>query len=481
MTWHKYFAIGGREVGNAARAIGIQDSADCSVHWIVDRDKCETLADALGDEIYSAFNPDAAPWYDPDMPDRSARILGLYPIEIAGLEDDMRGATVEERVVDGGHIGRLRRSSRAVTVRALLMAEGRDALEAGMTWLRGTLDARECGMHNSGCGLTDFEYFVDCPPARETGEEVGVGGYGEGPYGEGPYGTGPAPSYGVGVPQTDEEYAATVDTYRRYLHSVKVVGGPRVTRKLESQDHRYHGNLVEFTLVSELPGIFTKTRQLELSPTIPSFIADMPFNLVLQPRPVNTTTPSVVAIKQLQPNPSLETDATGYTVQATAISGDDPSPYFTHGRVVGELGAVGSASYRARILGDGATAASGRARIVILAPDSALDDVSERVSFSVWAAMASVGGATGAVPVSVTAKVDWRSASALLRTDTIGTGTTAAELSGKAWSIGALKPPAGATIARVYVEFVIDWSSSSSAGSNSDIRAYVDAVAVTVP
>jgi hypothetical protein len=116
----------------------------------------------------------------------------------------------------------------------------------------------------------------------------------------------------------------------------------------------------------------------------------------------------------------------------------------------------------------------------ITVPDVTLDSADERVSLNVWAAAVSVGGATGAALVSVTAKVEWRNAG-LLSTTTIGTSTAGADIAGKAWSLVGQKPPASATIARVIVEFVVDWSSSATPANNSDIRGYVDAVAVTVP
>ena len=475
MTWHGYFAIGGHEVGNGPRAVGIQESVDCPIRWLTDPDECATVADALGHFPYSIYTVNEAPWYDADNADRSSRIYGLYPIEIGGLEDDTREVSIEQKVSDGAHIGRTRRGSRTVPIRALLVAQGRDALEAGMTWLRGTLDVRDCGMHSSACGMSDFEYFVDCPPPRDPSAPI-LGGYGNGPYGDTPYGQGP-----TAYTPEDDGYDLKVDRYRRYLHSVKCVSGPTVVRKMESSDGKHFGNIVEFTLVSELPYVFTKPKEIALNPTTPTVVNDVPFNFVKQPRPVNELTPRVVAIKNLETNPSLETDATGYSANVTTVSGDAATSYFTSGRVTGELSAVGTAAFRTRILGNGSTTAAGRARMYAYAPDVALDSVDERITVNLWAAMLSLGGNNGATLVSTTIRVDWRTASALISTTNVGSSTASADVAGKAWTALSLKPPATATIARVYAEFVVDWSSSATPANNSDIRAYIDAVAVTVP
>lgn len=449
-----YFALGGREIGNSPRAVGLQRSAECPIRWLdYDEDDCPTLAPALGDDAYSIESIAEAPWYDPDNPDRSSRILGLNIVTMTGIQDDTRQAAMEERVTKGAHIGRTRRAGRQVRILAMVTAFGEDALDAGMTWLRGALDAKDCGLHGSACQLTDFEFFTSCPPDRDD----------------------------MAPGTTDDEFNAEVDLYRRYLHDVRVISGPYIVQELKSRRNPgYVGNIVEFTVGCEVPEVFTKPLEISVNPTLPAVINDVPFNFALQPRPVNSIEPRVVATKNLSTNPSLEVDGTGWTGSVASVSGSAPGSYFTHGRQVGELAANGVASYRARMLGNGSTTASGRARMTVQ-HDVTLDDVNERVSLNIWAAAVSVGGATGAALVSVTAKVEWRTAGALISTATIGTSTAPADIAGKAWTLLSQKPPATAVIARVIVEFVVDWSSSATPASNSDIRAYVDAAAVTVP
>lgn len=450
MTWPGYFALGGQEVGNSARAVGLQESTACPSRWIVDRDVCEATAAALNDFPYTMDTISLAPWYDPDNPERSSRILGLYVIEIAGLEDDNREVSIEQKVTDGASIGRTRRASRTARVRAMLTAQGRDALEAGMTWLRGTLDARECGLHSSTCGMSDFEYFVDCPPDRDNAE-------------------------------TDEDYAVRVDALRRYMHSVKCTSGPIVTREIVSNNDLYHANIVEFAISSELAGVFTKMREIEVPPTIPSVVQDIPYNLVTYPS-AELAAGTVTIATNYSANPSLETDGTGWVGGVATVSGSSPAAYFTSGRVTGELAAVGVASYRGVILGNGATTASGRAQINIYqevdltaAPDDA------RMSFTMWVAALSIGGVTGADIISMAVEAEWRNGGAILSTDVVGTTTADADFAGKAFNLDSRLIPSTATNVRVRAEVVADWSSSATPANNSEIRVYVDALAATVP
>lgn len=445
-----FFALGGQEIANSPRALGLQRSSNCSVDWLDDRDNCETLSESLLQDDYTIGNITQAPWYDPDIHDRSSRILGLSIIDMAGIQDDTRQAPMREKVTEGASIGRTRWAGRQVRITAILTAIGQDALDAGMTWLRTALSARICGVHGTSCGLTDFEFFTDCPPAREIAE-------------------------------AEFDYVARVNKFRRYLHSVKTISGPYIVRPLVSRKSAgVVGNMVEFTIGAEVPHIFTIPVEIAAQPTIPVVTNDIPFNLVPRPQPYNQLTPKVVAAKQLVVNPSAETNATGWTASVAAVSGSAPSGYFTSGRISGEISSIGTASYRARILGNSSTTASGRALITVQ-QDTSLDSALERVSVGVSAAAFSAGGSAGAALVSVTAKIEWRTASSSISVTTIATSTDPSVLDGQSHALVGQLPPATATIARLIVEFVVDWSSSSTPASNSDIRTYVDAMSVTVP
>lgn len=164
--WDGYLTIGGNEVGNNARALGYQRTANCPVTWIRDMD-CVGLLEAL-DEQYTYDRISEAPWYDPDDPDTTSRFLGLYVVSMEGVSDSTRSAVVTEKITDGAQVSGYRHAAREVRIRALLTARGMDALEGGMTWLRSVLEPDACGVHGGDCGASDMQFFVDCPPTRGT-------------------------------------------------------------------------------------------------------------------------------------------------------------------------------------------------------------------------------------------------------------------------------------------------------------------------
>ena len=166
MVYDGYLSLGGNEVVNSERVRGNALTGDCTVDWFV-APECSTLATALGHNTYG-LDSDESPWYDPNLPDLSDRFLGAYGLSISGTEDSTASAPVEEGILDGGVIGRTRKSPREVRVRAVLAAIGRDALEYGKTWLASALAPGACGQHGDACGTTDLEFLVDCPPERRT-------------------------------------------------------------------------------------------------------------------------------------------------------------------------------------------------------------------------------------------------------------------------------------------------------------------------
>jgi hypothetical protein len=169
--WDGYFTLGGNEIGNSSRAIGYTRTAPCPIPWIRDRD-CGGIAVATGDDEYFYTNISQAPWYDPDDPDTSGRFLGLYVVDINGLSDSTRTATITEKITDGAQVSGYRHTAREVRVRAMLTGAGEDALEYGMTWLRNALSPDACGVHGGDCGASDFQFFVSCPPPRGVVPEL---------------------------------------------------------------------------------------------------------------------------------------------------------------------------------------------------------------------------------------------------------------------------------------------------------------------
>ena len=169
--WPGYLAVGGLEVGNTPRALGYSQSGDCPTYWLKDTGECDTLADVLGSQSYDAADISSAPWFDPDIADTSSRFLGVYVVDMENTADSTRQAAITQRLPNGGRIGRIRRATRDIRVRAILTAKGTDALDVGASWLDSVLSPGACGAHGGACGVTDMEFFSACPPARRLVEQ----------------------------------------------------------------------------------------------------------------------------------------------------------------------------------------------------------------------------------------------------------------------------------------------------------------------
>lgn len=660
MVYEGFMSFGGNEIINSERTRGYVESSDCPVNWFVG-DRCEGLGEALGDAEYTTDTLPLAPWYDISLPELSGRFFGVHGLSMTGLQSSTRSADTTEGIADGGVIGRTRKGVRAVRIRAILTAMGRDALDYGFAWMSSALDPGACGQHGTECGTTDMAYFSDCPPARaviedftpwtetrrnmiprpvpiadgdwyETtgvidpeftrrpgvptlrntttssqttlisgtmlapgladltgavpvvpGETYTVSAYGSasipdfrsviqitwvdstgssignelGAYETGgvigewqrPSATGVAPANAAflgpvirvvtasdtapagtqawvtdslmevgdtvgefiapGVipdtdtrrviwvgganesasveeiregfmrPQTDEEYAATLMPYRRFLHDVAATSGPLLVDIFESKTAPgVWGAVVEWTITSERPWIYSATRPVDLPVTPTLVIQDTPFNLVPYPS-AELAGADVDAATNYSPNPSVETNDTDWGYATSVTSGSALAPYVTDGRVVGELQAVGDASYRVRLLGD-STVASGRGKTWALqtVPLSSRP-AGSRVSISVWGAVLILGGFEVTELIELRASVLWRDASnEILRQDTIETVTDPAELDGHVFSERSIEIPVATDRAFVRLEAVFDWESGPV---NSDVRLYADALAVTVP
>jgi len=276
------------------------------------------------------------------------------------------------------------------------------------------------------------------------------------------------------------EYERIINTLTRYLHTVTCVSGPTVEQKL----HRGEtwGYVVEFVLVAAVPWMFSVTRPVILTPTTPVVVQDVPFNLVPYPS-AELESGTVVAARNLSANPSVEADASGWVATAGTATGSDVTPYRSSARVTvagGDVAADGGASFRHRVLGDGSTAAAGTTNLYSY-QDVAVSGqpAGTRFSFSVWAAALIIAGAAGSAINQLNAKVEWRDASSVLRSDPLGTALTT-EYGGRLFTGKSLLPPAGAITARVTVTANVNWTSAVGA-SNSDIRVYADALTVSVP
>lgn len=354
-------------------------------------------------------------------------------------------------------------------MRAFLTAEGEDALEYGHSWLQSALTPGRCQRHGDSCGTSDLEFFVTAPPPREN---LGPSrGFGFGPFGFGPLGS--------AVLADEDEYAPQVRPLWRYMHDVALISGPLEVKTSRSSNGLHFGRMVEFTLYAEKPWVYAATSVIDVPPTVPVVVQDIPYNLAPYPSAELAGAPVVIATNYSQ-NPSLETVDTGWAGSVSAVEGAAPAAHFAAGRISNELAAVGASSYRARLAGTGA-AANGVARLSIrhTIPLAAVP-AGFTPSVSIWTALVISGGAAGSELQALSAAVEWMSAAGAVISQT-EIGSTAASFSGRVFAARRLAIPAGAASARILVRADVRWTSSADAATNTDVRLYADAAALTIP
>ncbi|QXN73432.1 minor tail protein [Microbacterium phage Wheelie] len=447
MTYEGFLSVGGVEVVNTERARGYAASAGCPSH-VVSADVCEGLRDALASEPYVHGNITTAPWYDRSLADLSGRFYGAVGLTITGVADSTRTFSRMEGVTNGGTNGRSRKGMRSLRVTATLLASGDDALDYGSQWLSSVFDGG-CGQHADACDMTDAEFLATCPIPRDPGVPL-------------------------------EEYSAYVDGLRRYVHDV-AISGPLTVQEL-AFDGEFVGRTVEFTISSERAWVYGKLKQLTLAPSLPTVMEDTPFNRVPYPS-AELGAGSIVVATNLSANPSVEVSAASWQAASTAVSGSAPGSFVTSGRTT-EIAAVGAASFRIRLLGDaGATVASGVAVLQPYQDVSIPAGVNRRISLNLWAAALVLAGTSPSTAIQSLAVryLFLDSGGAGIGATTIFGTAAAGEVGGNAYSLAGLAVPATATSVRVSVAARVAWASSATAGQNSDIRVFADALQVSIP
>lgn len=456
MTYDGYLSYGGNEIVNSERARGYAQTAACPMFWLKDP-PCTTLAFAAGDANYSYIDIENSPWYDSTVDEISRRFYGVYGLDIGGVEDSTRSADVTESIDDGGVIGRSRNSTRRIKVKVLLLGRGQDAVEYGMSWLSAQLDVDACGQLSQDCGTAEMSMFSTCPPSRG----VVIDTEGE-------------------RPQTEEEYTASIDLTRRFMRRAGTISGPLKTAERESSGFWMYE--VQFVLAGG-PAILGVTRSLALGPSTPVVIQDVPYNLL--PYPSAELQGALVDVQvNYATNPNVEVNDTGWSAQATVISGTSPAAFFTSGRST-DIGAGGSlSSFRGRILGNnGSTAVAAARSLMINAQEVALPAGSgRRITLNQWAAALILNGTSpGTLINSLLVSYEFFNGAVSLGAPVAFGTATPADFGGKAYSLAGLAVPATAT--KVVIRTVADvtWTSSATGGQNSDIRLYSDALMVSVP
>ena len=272
--------------------------------------------------------------------------------------------------------------------------------------------------------------------------------------------------------EDDVAYARRVDDSRRYMRNAGVISGP--TKLSEQQSNGFWAYEVQFVL-SGGPAILGVTRAVTLEPTTPTIVTDLAENLVTYPS-AELASGTVVTATNHSINPSVETNNTGWAVNADGTLILVANVVSARATGVTDLWAVGIASQRARWTTPGANAGPqtnawfGSEQVVTL-PGGA--PAGTRYSVNMWSASNVESGT--AVLGALEVYAIWRNSSnVVLRTDLIG--TVAVPGSGGAVFQTGILPPAGA--ANVVVQSrqkVVSWASGAI------LRNWSDALAVTVP
>lgn len=261
----------------------------------------------------------------------------------------------------------------------------------------------------------------------------------------------------------DTKYNQAITDRQRYIHDTDCISGPFTVMERESSDGIHIGRLVEFTLGAEDAYVYAAPREVGLLPSLPSVVQDTLYNLLPTPSMELTDGSSIVVSTNYSLNPSVETNATGWTAFTIGIT-----PVATGARST-ELAAAGVASFKSSVVATN----SGTDGQVFAYQEVSLAGVpsSARVSIGMWATLVRVAGT--AVLGTIDMGIEWcDSGGALILYTPIGSEPA----TGGPLSLTSLRPPAGAVMARVIASGnVTSWSVGAS------LALYADALSVTVP
>lgn len=246
MAFGGFLSLGGTEIANASRTrayageivpmLGMEDCWDCA-----------DLAEVLGDDPYTTPLIDRPDWFTDHDPD-SADFCGFYPLEIEGIDDGVREATVTELALDGAVVGAPRYRSREIKVTGLLIGATDAAVTYGLAWLSKALEGSPC-RDSEGCTGDHLCYYSACPPMCTDSPALDVW----------PGEVTPAHHESQfylcdGGLIESAARACSVD-YERTLYQVSLTSGPTIVERYNS----HCGSLlrVEFTLVAGVPFAFS--------------------------------------------------------------------------------------------------------------------------------------------------------------------------------------------------------------------------------
>lgn len=277
MAWAGYFALDGTEIINVSRTETYALNAGLAGFRAVYKN--DALALLLGQEYRSPFQDDDTPWADLDRLE-SYDFYGAYPLNVVGVEGSTVSADVVESTLDGGNVGRPRRTTRAVVFSAALLGGSDCAVDYGLRWLRIVLNNGGCRSQN-GCGGGDLE-FLSCEPAVDltfssstvTTERLVVDGGTAATPGPEPVSGGTPTASGSttidgGNPSSTQfstttegpifDFTVCLPEYLRFLNRVTVVSGPTVVQK-NTTSRGQAVWIVEWTAVAADPAEYSAER-----------------------------------------------------------------------------------------------------------------------------------------------------------------------------------------------------------------------------
>jgi hypothetical protein len=171
MAWQGYFSYDGSEVINVTRTE--QYAEHLNIGWFRPVFENDALPLMLGDgKGYTTPLLDDAPWVDPDRPS-SLDFLGVYPLDVTGIEDSSRTSEVVQSLNDGGVPGRIRHGTKAVVFNTVLLGATEAGAEYGFSWLKKVLLGGPCGDSAEWFGA-EMCYLASSPDMELTEGDRGV-------------------------------------------------------------------------------------------------------------------------------------------------------------------------------------------------------------------------------------------------------------------------------------------------------------------
>lgn len=237
-------SMGGTEIANSSRFMTYVSELVPGLQ-VEDCYDCADLGEILGDGPYNTPLVDQPDWYSARNPD-SADFCGFYPLEVEGIDDGTRTASVTELALDGAMVGAPRYASREIRVTGLLVGATDAAVTFGLRWLAKALEGSAC-RDATGCTGDHFCYYAACPPMCTDSPALDDWDPDEG--------GSPLPFYLCDDGMiTTVARACSVD-YERTLYQVTLTSGPTVVEQYNSTCGAMLR--IEFTLVAGVPFAFS--------------------------------------------------------------------------------------------------------------------------------------------------------------------------------------------------------------------------------